>query len=175
VCEGHCTLTDLLKANRYLTLLFARRQKVGRDEQNDGQTFFPPEVFREFQRVVKTLVREDRIFISGRKLVKLYKVLRVRAWLPTGGTVTRDDLKLLAYLGETTQEMDLLREKCRRYWEVSGRQRESAPGCRRRRRALGQVPQDVRSQCGSRMSRSCKRAASAPSRNRRRTGSRAAP
>src|ERR1043166_5179287 len=36
-CEGHCTLTDLLKANRYLTLLFARRQRVGRDEQNDRQ------------------------------------------------------------------------------------------------------------------------------------------
>jgi MoxR-like ATPase len=110
-CEGHCTLTDLIKANRYLTLLFGRRQKVGREEQNDRQTFFPPEVFREFQRLVKTLVREDRIFISDRKLVKLYKVLRVRAWLLTGGTVTRDDLKLLAYLGETHQEMDLLREK----------------------------------------------------------------
>jgi MoxR-like ATPase len=110
-CEGHCTLTDLLKANRYLTLLFARRQKVGREEQNDRQIFFPAEVFREFQRLVKTLVREDRIFISDRKLVKLYKVLRVRAWLLTGGTVNRDDLKLLAYLGETTQEMDLLREK----------------------------------------------------------------
>lgn len=110
-CEGHCTLTDLIKANRYLTLLFARKQKIGREEQNDRQTFFPPEVFREFQRLVKTLVREDRIFISDRKLVKLYKVLRVRAWLLTGGTVNRDDLKLLAYLGETTQEMDLLREK----------------------------------------------------------------
>jgi MoxR-like ATPase len=110
-CEGHCTLTDLLKANRYLTLLFARRQKVGREEQNDRQMFFPPEVFREFQRLVKTLVREDRIFISDRKLVKLYKVLRVRAWLLTGGTVNRDDLRLLMYLGETIQEMDLLREK----------------------------------------------------------------
>ena len=111
-CEGHCTLTDLFKANRYLTLLFARRQKVGRgEEQNDRQTFFPAEVFREFQRLVKTLTREDRIFISDRKLVKLYKLLRVRAWLLTGGTVNRDDLKLLTYLGETNQEMDLLREK----------------------------------------------------------------
>src|SRR5262249_26340097 len=91
---------------------FARRQKTGRsEEQNDRHTFFPPDVFREFQRLIKTLVREDRIFISDRKLVKLYKVLRVRAWLLTGGTVNRDDLRLLAYLGETNQEMDLLREK----------------------------------------------------------------
>jgi MoxR-like ATPase len=110
--EGHCTLEDVLKANRYLTFLFGRRQKAGRgDEHNDRQTFFPAEVFREFQRLVKTLVREDRIFISDRKLVKLYKLFRIRSWLLTGGTVTRDDLGLLAYLGETHQEMELLREK----------------------------------------------------------------
>jgi MoxR-like ATPase len=111
-CEGHCTLDDVLKANRYLTYLFGRRQRIGRqDEQNDRQAYFPADVFREFQRMVKTLVREDRIFISDRKLVKLYKLLRVRAWLFTGGTVTRDDLRLLAYLGESNHEMDLLREK----------------------------------------------------------------
>src|ERR671932_1013098 len=34
--EGHCTLDDLLKANRYLTYLFSRKQGDGRgDEQND--------------------------------------------------------------------------------------------------------------------------------------------
>ncbi len=35
----------------------------------------------------------------------------MRAWLFAGGTVTRDDLRLLAYLGETHQEMALLRDK----------------------------------------------------------------
>ncbi|MBV9124136.1 MAG: AAA family ATPase [Planctomycetes bacterium] len=110
--EGHCSLEDLLKANRYLTYLFGRHQTNGRhEEQNDRQTFFPPEVFREFQRLVKTLVREDRIFVSDRKLVKLYKLFRTRAWLFSGGTVSRDDLRLLAYLGETHQEMALLRDK----------------------------------------------------------------
>src|SRR5215472_11512866 len=40
--EGHATLEDILKANRYLTYLFARRQRAGRgEEQNDRQTFFP--------------------------------------------------------------------------------------------------------------------------------------
>src|SRR5262249_28957438 len=62
--EGHATLEDVLKANRYLTYLFARRQRAGRgEEQTDRQTFFPAEVFREFQRLVKTLVREDKIFV----------------------------------------------------------------------------------------------------------------
>lgn len=110
--EGHCTLDDLLKANRYLTLMFARRQGDGRnEEQTDRHLFFPDDVFREFQRLVKTLVREDKVFISDRKLVKLYKLFRVRAWLLSGGTVSRDDLRLLAYLGETIPEIDHLREK----------------------------------------------------------------
>jgi MoxR-like ATPase len=110
--EGHATLDDVLKANRYLTHLFARKHRGGKsEEQNDRQLFFPADVFDEFQRLVKVLVREDRIFVSDRKLVKLYKLFRVRSWLLTGGTVTRDDLHLLAYLGETHQEIELLREK----------------------------------------------------------------
>jgi MoxR-like ATPase len=110
--EGHATLDDILKANRYLTYQFGQRRQAGRDDEtNDRQQFFPADVFREFQRLVKTLVREDRVFISDRKLVKLYKLLRVRAWLLSGGVVGRDDLRLLAYLGESHQEMALLRDK----------------------------------------------------------------
>jgi MoxR-like ATPase len=110
--EGHASLEDVLKANRYLTLTFARRHRTGRgEEQNDRQVYFPQEVFDDFKRMVQTLVREDKIFISDRKLVKLYKLFRVRSWLFTGGAVTRDDLRLLAYLGETHQEIELLREK----------------------------------------------------------------
>jgi MoxR-like ATPase len=81
------------------------------DEHNDRRLFFPADVFAEFQRLVKVLVREDRIFVSDRKLVKLYKLFRVRSWLLTGGTVTRDDLRLLANLGESQPEIELLREK----------------------------------------------------------------
>src|SRR5215468_7892426 len=111
-CEGHASLDDVLKANRYLTYLFGRRHRSGRTEElNDRQMYFPGEVFDEFQRLVKTLVREDKIFISDRKLVKLYKLFRCRAWLFSGGVVSRDDLRLLAYLGETHQEIELLREK----------------------------------------------------------------
>jgi MoxR-like ATPase len=109
--EAHATLEDVLKATRYLTHLFSKRHRAGRDEQNDRQVYFPAEVFDEFQRLVKTLVREDKVFISDRKLVKLYKLFRVRAWLLTGGTVSRDDLRLLAFLGETHREIELLREK----------------------------------------------------------------
>jgi MoxR-like ATPase len=89
--EGHATLDDILRANRYLTLLFARQQISPTGEEiNDRQQFFPDDVFREFQRLIKTLIREDRIFVSDRKLVKLYKLFRVRAWLLSGGTVSRE-------------------------------------------------------------------------------------
>jgi MoxR-like ATPase len=110
-CEGHATLDDVLKASRYLTYMFGRKHRSGRsDEQNDRQVFFPDEVFGEFQRLVKVLVRQERIFVSDRKLVKLYKLFRVRAWLFTGGTVSHDDLRLLAYLGESHQEIERLRD-----------------------------------------------------------------
>ena len=120
--EGLCNLEDLMKAGRYMTHLFSRRDtsipsltKGAPDgvasEFTDRALFFPDDVFREFQRLIKTLVREDRIFVSDRKIVKLYKLFRIRAWLFSGGTVTRDDLRLLAYLGETEAEIELLREK----------------------------------------------------------------
>ena len=44
-------------------------------------------------------------------MVKLYKLLRTRAWIFHGGAVERQDLALLSYLGETREEIDLLEEK----------------------------------------------------------------
>lgn len=109
--EGHSSLADFEKANRYLTFQFGGEGSAAKEGKTDREMFFPEDVFREFQRVVKTLVREDKIFISDRKLVKLYKLFRVRSWVFSGGTVTRDDLRLLMYLGESPEEMAMLREK----------------------------------------------------------------
>jgi MoxR-like ATPase len=105
--EGHASLVDFLKAHRYLTLMLA----TASGDVAESEAYFPPEVFREFQRLVRTLVREDRIFISDRKLVKLVKLLRARAWLTGGGVIMRDDLGLLAYLGESQREIDHLSQK----------------------------------------------------------------
>lgn len=105
--EGHCTLADLLEAHRYLTLLMSR----GTGDKSDRETFFKDEVLQELRRVVRTLVREDEVFVSDRKVVKLYRLLRTRAWLFHGGAVEREDLRLLSYLGETREEIDLLEEK----------------------------------------------------------------
>ena len=110
--EGHATLDDLLEAHRYLTLQMARREHLpDGTTRTDRDRYFPDEVLTEFRRVLKTLVREDRVFISDRKVVKLYKLLRAHAWLTHGGRVERSDLRLLSYLGETPEEVDLLEEK----------------------------------------------------------------
>jgi MoxR-like ATPase len=110
--EGHASLDDVLKAHRYLTLMMGRRE-TGPDgrELRDRDLFFRDELLREFRRVVQTLTREDGVFISDRKLVKLYRLLRTRAWIFHGGAVERQDLQLLSYLGESREEIDLLEEK----------------------------------------------------------------
>jgi MoxR-like ATPase len=110
--EGHATLIDFLKAHRYLTMLMARRE-TGADgkELRDRDLFFREDLLRELRRLIKTLVREDQIFVSDRKIVKLYRLLRTRAWIFHGGAVERQDLQLLSYLGETLEEVDLLEEK----------------------------------------------------------------
>ena len=78
-------------ANRYLTYLFGRRHRAARgEEQNDREVFFPREVFDEFQRLVKTLVREDRVFVSDRKLVGILvtaQIARAESERKTGETI----------------------------------------------------------------------------------------
>ncbi|WP_141619818.1 AAA family ATPase [Myxococcus sp. AB036A] len=118
--EGHATLDDVLKAHRYLTLMMGKRE-TGPDgrELRDRDLFFRDDLLREFRRVVQTLTREDGVFISDRKLVKLYRLLRTRAWIFHGGAVERQDLQLLSYLGETREEVDLLEEKVPRLLGLS--------------------------------------------------------
>ena len=110
--EGHATLEDFVKAHRYLTHVLARRTIAadGR-ELRDRDLFFSDELLRELRRVLKTLVREDHVFVSDRKVVKLYRLLRTHAWITHGGAVEREDLRLLSYLGETRDEVDLLEDK----------------------------------------------------------------
>lgn len=106
--EDHASLDDFLKANRYLSMQFGM---VGENGERDRARFFSEPMLLELRRVLRTLVREDNVFISDRKIVKLYRLLRTRAWVMHGGAVEREDLRMLSYLGETRDEIDLLEEK----------------------------------------------------------------
>lgn len=110
--EGHASLEDLLKANRYLTLQFGK-EEIGPEGEplRDRDRFFDDALLKEMRRLIKTLVREGSLFVSDRKIVKLYKLLRARAWLLHGGVVEKEDLQLLTYLGESSEEIDLLEDK----------------------------------------------------------------
>ena len=110
--EGHCSLGDILAAHRYLTMQMAQRERAPDGTlQRDRDRYFDEELLRELRRLLRTLRREDGIFISDRKVVKLYRLLRTRAWLFHGGKVEREDLHLLAHLGDTLEELELLQEK----------------------------------------------------------------
>ena len=118
--EGHASLTDFVRAHRYLTMLMSQRYKEsdGR-ELRDRDVYFPDNFLHEMRRLIKTLVREDEIFISDRKIIMLYRLIRTRAWIVHGGAVEREDLLLLSYLGETVEEVDLLEEKVPKLLGVS--------------------------------------------------------
>ena len=118
--EGHASLEDFVKAHRYLTHVLARKTSGpdGRDLR-DRELYFSDELLRELRRVIKTLVREDGVFVSDRKIVKLYRLLRTNAWIVHGGAVERADLRLLSFLGETRDEIDLLEEKVPRLLGLS--------------------------------------------------------
>lgn len=118
--EQHAALSDLLAAHRYLTLLMSRQETAADGTVvRDRHKFFDEDLLRELRRLLKTLTREDGVTISDRKLIKLYRLLRTRAWLFHGGTVTRDDFVMLAHLGETVDELERLREKVPRLLGLS--------------------------------------------------------
>jgi MoxR-like ATPase len=110
--EHHVSLDDLLKAHRYLTLQMSQRgTDLERGADPRPVDVLPDELLAEFRRVLRTIVREDRVFVSDRKVVKLYRLLRTHAWITHGGRVERSDLRILSYLGESREEIDLLEEK----------------------------------------------------------------
>jgi MoxR-like ATPase len=107
--RGTASFDDFLKLKRYMDLTFGAQG----DGRADREQWFPTSVFAEFRRVVRTLETEDKVLISDRKLVKLYKVIRTRAFLFHGGAVQTPDLGLLAYAGNRRHELPAVAEKVR--------------------------------------------------------------
>ena len=108
--RGSASFEDFLKFKRFMDLMFARG---GDDASNDRAHWFPKETFAEMRRVVRALEAEDKIFVSDRKLVKLYKLIRTRAYLFHGGPVDTQDLTLMAYVGNRRHELPVVTEKVR--------------------------------------------------------------
>ncbi len=107
--RGTASFEDFLKFKRYMDLTLGAQGAGGADREQ----WFPTGVFAEFRRVVRTLETEDKVLVSDRKLVKLYKVIRTRAFLFHGGAVQTPDLGLLAYAGNRRHELPAVAEKVR--------------------------------------------------------------
>jgi len=105
--RGAASLDDLLKLKRLMDLSFGRSREPG----NDRELWFPRPVFAELRRIVRALETEDKVLVSDRKLVKLYKVIRTQAFLVHGGPVQHADLGLLAYVGDRRDELAVVASK----------------------------------------------------------------
>lgn len=107
--RGDASLDDFLRFKAYVDLSIAASGELARDRAR----WFPAEVFAEFRRVLRALELEERVTVSDRKAVRLYKLLRTRALLVHGGAVRHDDLGLLAYVGNRRHELAPVAEKVR--------------------------------------------------------------
>ena len=84
------------------------------------ERWFPRGLRAEFRRVIRALEAEDKIYISDRKVVKLYKLICTRAFLFHGGAVQRDDLRLLCYVANKRHELAPVAAKVRALLGLDG-------------------------------------------------------
>jgi MoxR-like ATPase len=101
------TLEDFTKLKVYMDHIFGSEIESG---SHDRARFFPDEVYRLFVRILKTLEKEFRYEISDRKVIKLYKLIRTRAFLMHGGVVDKSDLVTLRYIADRADDLTAIQE-----------------------------------------------------------------
>lgn len=109
------SLEDFIKLKVYLDHVFASELEGGVHHRS---RYFPDEVYRLFVRVLRSLEKEFRYEVSDRKVIKLYKLIRTRAFLMHGGVVSKSDLVLLRYLSDRAEDLDAMRDMVDRMLSV---------------------------------------------------------
>ena len=119
--EGICGLDDFVEDEALPRLRHGGRRRgddAGRPRGLGGPRLARPQALLPrrrlndlFKRIIRTLEREDRIVVSDRKVVKLYRLVRARAFLFHGGAVRKEDLILLRYIGDRSEDFGALKEK----------------------------------------------------------------
>lgn len=114
---GLCKLDDFAKIKRYLDGLMAGMgEAAGRGSdanpiRRDRERYFSPELWDLFKSLVRSLEKECRVQISDRRFIKLYRLVRTRAFLFHGGNVQKEDLSLLRYVGDRSEDFTLIRDR----------------------------------------------------------------
>lgn len=109
------SLEDFLKLKVYLDHVFASELEDGVHHRS---RYFPDDVYRLFVRILKSLEKEFRYEVSDRKVIKLYKLIRTRAFLMHGGVVSKSDLVLLRYISDRAEDLDAMRDMVDRMLSV---------------------------------------------------------
>lgn len=104
---GRASLEDFMKLKVYLEHIFASELDGG---THNRARYFPDDVYRLFVRILKSLEKEFRYEVSDRKIIKLYKLIRTRAFLMHGGVVNKSDLVLLRYISDRVEDLESMRE-----------------------------------------------------------------
>lgn len=105
--SGRASLEDFMKLKVYLEHIFASELDGG---THNRARYFPDDVYRLFVRILKSLEKEFRYEVSDRKIIKLYKLIRTRAFLMHGGVVNKSDLVLLRYISDRVEDLESMRE-----------------------------------------------------------------
>lgn len=99
---GFLQFEDFLGVRAYLKSCWTNAQA-------DMAAFAPPRIL---DLVIKTLAvfkNDLNVFISDRKVIKIYKLLRSHAFLFGDGTLGTENLAVLKYIGEEDEDFDRLR------------------------------------------------------------------
>lgn len=107
-----CRLEDFAAAHRFLSRQFGAVKTRGSgarvQETNDREAFFPKELFAEFERLIRAMPQDFQVRISDRKVIRLYRLIRTRAWLFHGGLVKKEDLGILEHAGDSIGQLEAL-------------------------------------------------------------------
>ncbi len=79
--------------------------------EHDRKMFFGEGPFNLFRSLVRTLEKEDRVKISDRKVIKLYKLIRTHAFLAHGGEVRPEDIAIVRFTSDNPDDAARISEK----------------------------------------------------------------
>lgn len=100
-----CKLDDFALVNDYIVRDFLPEVS----KKNDNSLFGNADITKAFKALIKTLENELKVEITDRKLIKLYKLIMMQAYLFNGSKVSLNNFKLLAYSGNNFKEMNQIK------------------------------------------------------------------
>lgn len=114
--KDRTSLADFLKVRRYMSLLMRKTVDSGKSDQ---ELYFPDATYALFKRIIGTLNKDLGVAISDRKVIKLYRILRTKAFLERGGTVEPQDLLILMYTANRIKDFEAVADKVRSILRMS--------------------------------------------------------